>query len=375
VKLTVHSAALAELAELGKRVVPIRASTPVLGCVVLAADADRLRLTATDYDTWAVGGHPATVLASGRAAVGARLLHDVARAMPAGDVELLADGSRLTVRAAGARAVLPTLPVEDYPAEPAPPAGPALRLPGTRLGRVLEQAAKMAGEPVTPQVHKVMLDAGPEGLQVAATDKYRLLVARLPWTEDGPAEALAADLLPDAALLLAGLSKDTAVALQFPAGGSGVLAASADGRRLYTRLADPQRVAFERFLDSDPPHRLVAPTAELAALVKQASRFCEAKGPVRLSLADGVLTVAGGADDEGFYADSLDVQAEDWPDGGLGLAFNGGYLASLLDAVPAETVCVAVSDAVKPARITAAGAADYPMTGVLMPVRLPGGTR
>jgi DNA polymerase III sliding clamp (beta) subunit (PCNA family) len=210
---------------------------------------------------------------------------------------------------------------------------------------------------------------------VVASDKYRLLAVRIPWAEQGPDETRTADLLPDAALVLAELSKGAAVALRLPADETGgVLAASADGRRLLTRLADGGRIRFERFLDAEPPHRFAAPKADLGRLVEQAGRFCPRGLPVRLHLADGVLTASGGTDDEGAFDNTMEVGAEDWPAAGMALAFSPVFLASMLDAVPAETVCVAVGEPGKPARITAADpdAADYWMTGVLMPVRIPG---
>lgn len=377
-KLTIDRADLADLAELAARIVPRKPANPVLGCAHLRAHASGLVLTATDYDLWGTVDQPADVITEGTVCVGAKLLNDVASVMPAGPVELVLDGNRLAVTSGSARATLPTQPAEDFPVR-TDDGGDGVQVAGRLFASALENAAKMTPEPGSTPLYRVVMEATPEHLRLWASDRYRLLSVWLPWAGDPPADERTADLLPDTAGIMVRLAKGAAtVGLDLPEHDRGTLSMSAGIRRVSSRLADPAtRLKMGAFLEIDPPHRFRAAKVDLIDAIEQAAKFCVEKAPVVVNVVDGALTVTGGSDGDGAATLGLAVETDDWPAGGLTVAYNPGYLISMLHAVPAEMVQVALKDTAgngQPARITPADPAhaDYPMVGIIMSIKMPG---
>jgi DNA polymerase III subunit beta len=378
VKLTIDSKALRELADWAARIAPPRPSSPVLSGVLLAAGgAGGLVATATDYDVWGVGSYPADVQSSGTACLGARLLAELAAGMPPGPVDMVLDGTRMTIRGGRAVATAPTMPAEDYPPPPATAGGQVLAVPGGLLAKVLGAAAKIAGSAKPALALYVILEARPEGLRATASDSYRIISADLPWVGDGPVETREAVVAAAGAQAVADLAKaGQMVSLAFPDGEHGVLSASADGRRLASRqMANPKRIPVDKF-DGPKPHRFQVGRELWSDLADRAGRRCVDKTPLRCTVVDGTLTAVGGSEDEGSFLDVIEVSGDaSWPVGGMTVALNPAYLTSLLDVLPGELVSVGMSKPHLPVVLRPVGdGLPYQVTCVMMPVRIPEGT-
>ena len=372
-KLTIDSRRLRELADWAAKIAPARPNPPILGGVLLDADGlGTLSATTTDYDVWGVGQVPADAIGAGRVLVSARLLSDLASGMPTGPVELVLDGSRLTIRGGRAVATAPTMQVEDYPVPPERDGGSVLHAPGPLLSRVLGTATKIAANANPADGLHVILDATPESLRITASDKYRILACDLPWSGQGPDGPLSAMLPGPAAQALADLVKATdTAALSFPAAG-GVFGATAAERQLTVRqMAGGKRIPVERFAGTKP-HEFAVSRDELADLVERAGKRCVDKMPLRLTVADSTLTAVGGTDDEGSLTDVIGVTDDStWPADGMEIGVRPDYLASMLAVCPAETVRVGATKPHLAVVLTPVGVdLPYAMTGVIMPYNL-----
>src|SRR5690606_2234104 len=99
------------------RSLPTRPPVPVLAGVRIEADTSGVvQLSSFDYEVSARSeiaadvGEPGTVLVSGR------LLAEISRALPAKPVDVVLEGTKVTVTCGASRFSLLTMPVEDYPA-------------------------------------------------------------------------------------------------------------------------------------------------------------------------------------------------------------------------------------------------------------------
>ena len=122
-KFRVDRDVLAEAVTWTARSLPTRPPVPVIAGVRLEADASGVvQLSSFDYEVSARSEIAADVAEPGIVLVSGRLLAEIARALPAKPVDVVLDGTKVTVTCGASRFTLLTMPVEDYPALPAMPA-------------------------------------------------------------------------------------------------------------------------------------------------------------------------------------------------------------------------------------------------------------
>ena len=128
------------------RAVPSRPTHPILGNVLLRADAGHheIQLTAFDLSLGIRTSFPAQVLESGTITLPARLLNDIVSRLPEGEVSLscpqdaLNEGDALaTLRAAAGRFQLRGIGAEEFPELPTIEEGRKLMLPAIALSEGL----------------------------------------------------------------------------------------------------------------------------------------------------------------------------------------------------------------------------------------------
>ena len=104
------------------RSLPTRPPVPVLAGVRIEADGDGVvHLSSFDYEVSARSEIAADVTEPGTVLVSGRLLAEISRALPAKPVDVVLDGTKVSVTCGASRFSLLTMPVEDYPALPAMP--------------------------------------------------------------------------------------------------------------------------------------------------------------------------------------------------------------------------------------------------------------
>ncbi len=389
-KLSVPSSTLRELAEFAHRTAPAKAVLPILSCVVLDATTDgQLVAKVTDYETWGRAERGANVITAGSTAVSARLLRAIAEVVPAGDVEIILDGTRLHFRAGKAKASAPALAPDDFPTWPNVSDGPRWVLDGTVLAAALAAADEVctnAGRNEVRELERVALTFTPAGLGIEATDRYRVYEMTVPWAEApaGPA----ADYDPDVQVFLQARTVRSVVAmakveprlvLELPASApyaAGVARFGGVGVQVMTTLGGT---------DKWPPMSRVKPSTDgrrswtvdtdwLLATLDDAGKFLD-KGAVRVEVdpAEGIAMSAAEQDSAAFDVAGGPVSvSDDWGDDSHEQAFNPHFLAAAAKATGATAVTVWVGTPNQPVVLTVPEGTPAPHTtvAVVMPVRL-----
>ena len=120
-KLTISQDSLSAALQLVGRAVSTRGTLPSLGGIMVAASPESLVLRATDQELGLTCRlENAAVEAEGEVLLPGRLLADVVRSLPAGDVSLgpRAAERDVEIAAGGARFHLRTLAADDFPRLP-----------------------------------------------------------------------------------------------------------------------------------------------------------------------------------------------------------------------------------------------------------------
>lgn len=373
-KFRVERDALAESVAWAARTLPSRPSLPILAGLLLEADASGLVVSSFDYETSSRVEISADVSEAGRALVSGRLLADISRALPAQPVQVIIDGTRVSLTCGKSAFTLPTFPVEDYPSLPAMPSSSGT-IPGSLFAAAVAQVAVAAGRDDTlPTLTGIRVEVDGSTVTLAATDRYRLAMREFPWSPASPSISVNA-LVP--ARTLAETAKSLAgadlVHMSLAEGTEGLMGFEGDGRRTTTRLLDGEFPKYRSLLPSETLSAAMVSTAALVESVKRVALVAERNTPVRLTFTDGevVLRAGSGEDAQASEAVECSMQGDS-----IEIAFNPQYLLDGLGALDAPFTKLSFTQATRPAVLSGASAVDAESSNdyryLLMPVRLAG---
>jgi DNA polymerase-3 subunit beta len=191
-KFQVNKDVLAEAVSFAVRLLPQRTTLPILGGILIEADANALRLSVFDYEVSAQAEVLAKVETSGRVLVSGRLLSDIASKLPNAPVEFSTEGSKVTVSCGSTKFSLLTMPVEEYPTLPEIPAVSGT-ISGEDFSEAVSQVAVAASkDDVTPVLTGVQIEASEKTLSFVATDRYRVALRESAWNGNKAADGLVA---------------------------------------------------------------------------------------------------------------------------------------------------------------------------------------
>jgi DNA polymerase-3 subunit beta len=174
---TTPAALLPALADACTGIASNAQSLPILKNLKIVLDAAGLVLTGTDLETEIVTrAQPDTAHSAGACTVDAKRLHNICKALPpCATLTAKLDGERLTLRAAGSRYALATLPVDSFPAFDRTGLGPAAHLPADLLHAAINtvQFASAVND-VRYYLNGLHLYTAAGSLYVVASDGHRL---------------------------------------------------------------------------------------------------------------------------------------------------------------------------------------------------------
>jgi DNA polymerase-3 subunit beta len=364
-KLTCVRDELAEKLALVSRAVSARSAVQVLQGVLLRAEGGQLHLAATDMELSLRASLDADVAEEGAVVVPGRLLGDIARLLPDGNVVMTAkaDEGAVAVECGLASYRLQTYSVEDFPRLPEVETVQTSSVDASALldtiGRVSRAASRDESRPV---LTGVLVQFEGAKLVMAATDSYRLAVKE---TELADAAPSLDAIVPARALTeLARIGGDSdTIEL-------GVLenqiVFGVEGVWLTTRRIDGQFPNFRQLLPETFEHEVRASRSELLDVVKRISVMAERSNPLRLRFAEGELTASIQAPDVGEARETVPLEFAGDP---LEIGFNPGFLREGIESVDSDEIVVRLISPLRPA-VLQGPEDDY--TYLIMPIRLPG---
>lgn len=162
-----------------------KSTLPILGTVLLEAgqtpEGGRLTARAYDLEIEVVTEHACEVQSPGAVAVPAKALHEIAKALPSGSVQLKKASNGLEIVAGASRFRLAGLAVEDFPASPVQPSkvewAPVVR---EALLVALDRVTyAMSSDESRYNLNGVHFDHADGQLALVCTDGHRMGVAEL----------------------------------------------------------------------------------------------------------------------------------------------------------------------------------------------------
>lgn len=349
------------------RVVSGRSSLPVLSNVLLSTDKNRLRLSVTNLEIGINYWIGCKVDQEGSVTAPARLLTEFVSSLPAGNIELSASETNVTVKAAHYESQINGINADEFPLIPEVKAEPAAILPAEVLRDALAQVVIAASiDENRPVLAGVYLHSEGDILTLVATDSYRLAERQIK-LPTAPKEALNAIVpartMAELVRVLADTEGDISIYLS-----DNQVMFQADNIELVSRLIDGQFPNYQQIIPEQSETQAIIDTAEFSRITKMASLFArENAGSIRIEIqAEGEMRIASSASQVGENHSSAECEVAG-DDGEISL--NARYLADALAVIKTKQVSFSISGRLNPCVLRPEGddADDY--LHIIMPLR------
>jgi DNA polymerase-3 subunit beta len=349
------------------RAASTRSAVQALSGVQVLVQGGAIELRATDMEIGLRVPLDGEVAREGAVVLPARLLVDVVRALPGDEVslELRPSEQDVEIVAGAATFDIRTLRLEDFPPFPEPEGNGRVQLPGRAFVETVAKVARSASRDETrPVLTGILVSASGEDLRMVATDSYRLSVkeTRLEAPLQGSFEAnVPARALQELTRIVgqAG-AEEVAVSVR-----TNQVVFEVDGTVLSSRLIDGQFPNHRQLLPDAFEHELQLAAGEITDVVRRISLLAQKNAPLRLSFAEGELTVSARTPDVGEARESLPVPFQGEP---LEIGFNPEFLRDGLEAIESGDVLLKLISPLRPGLIQAADGSGF--LYLLMPIRL-----
>jgi len=368
VKLSLSAAQLLTQLQTVTRVASSRSAVQALSGVMISASGESsAELLATDMEIGLRVPLHAETQSTGSAVLPARLLLDVARALPAEQLtmELRSTEQDVELICGPATFHLRTLRSEDFPTLPAPTPETRITLPAEAFVQTVTRVARSASRDETrPVLTGILMSASGRELRMVATDSYRLSVKETALEE--PLEGSLEANVPARALAeltrIAQLAQGDTLAVSV--GQSQVVFELGDVV-LSSRLIDGQFPNYRQLLPESVEHELRLSTRELTDVVRRISLLAQKNVPLRLSFSEGTLTISAQTPDIGGASEAIPVP---FHGEAFEIGFNPEFLRDGLESVESEELALKLISPLRPGLIESPDSGDF--VYLIMPIRL-----
>lgn len=353
-----------------------KSSMPILSNILLSADGKRsLRFAATDLYLAVTSSSPAEIASGGNIAVPARMLFDIVKSLPEGEVSLkVLDNFAAEIRAGRVRFKIPGMPGNDFPPLPSPGNLEFAELSADELGRLIALTSySMSSDETRPHLAGALVEGDAESVRMVTTDGHRLSKAEY---KQAGAQLKLQMLVPSKGIAeLRRLLEEARASLpKGEEGGAKIGLATAGGNAFFrhgdlllsVKLADEQFPPYAKVIPRNQTRRVVIPRLALVESLKRISLVASDKsGSIRFHVEPGTVRITSENPEVGEGSEDLDV---DYAGDPIEIGFNVRYLLDALSALVEDDVAIELGGQLDPGVVKPVGRTDF--IGVIMPMRI-----
>jgi DNA polymerase-3 subunit beta len=367
VKLETSSHELLAQLQTATRVASTRSAVQALSGVQLAAESGRVELRATDMEVALRVPMEATIVRDGTVVLPARLLLDVVRQLPGGDVslELRPAEQDVEVVSGPAKFHLRTLRAEDFPNLPEPGGDQVVDVPAQAFVETIAMVARSASRDETrPILTGILVTAEGADLKMVATDSYRLSVKEtkleVPLSSGFEANVPARALQELERIVTQGGDDSIRIGVR-----ANQVVFEVGGIVLSSRLIEGQFPNYRQLLPESYEHELRMSGEELAGVVRRISLMAQKNAPLRMSFNEGELTVSAQTPDVGEASEPVPCPFSGEP---FEIGFNPDFLRDGLESAGAGDLILKLISPLRPGLIESGDGSGF--LYLIMPIRL-----
>ena len=358
-------------------IVERRSTNMALSHVLLSADGECLRMTATDTMLSLVGEYVARIETEGELTVDAQGFFQIAKSLPAQTVHLQSvAGNRLAIKSGSAEFHMVGLSAEDYPPLPGRDESMNLQIPGSNLKKLIEETIFAVSADDNryglngAHWEEITSSNGEARIRVVTTDGSRLAYSEASYDGDfGMGRRM---LLPRKALAeirklcetVAGRSENDAIwEIGF---GERSATFSTTGLTLMVRLIDGDFPDYRQVLPNGLKRKVtVDQKALIDALRRVAIVASDRNHSVRFVFEPDALVLTAQNVDMGDAREEIPIELDGEP---MYTGFNVRYFQDILSAVKSEKLEIHMGESLDPCVVKLPDRDDCLF--VVMPMRL-----
>jgi len=367
-KFTIQQADLQKALGLVASVVPGKTTMPILTCILLETEEDRLTVSATNLDmSVTTSTENVSIKEAGRLAVPAVKFVSFVRSLSGGEVEVKEKNGRVSITSGKANLSESSMNAEEFPALPELTEGKGFEVETADLTRMIKSTAYAVSRDETrPALMGILWELKPTSLTMVATDAHRL--ARIDHKSDWGIKDIST------------LITDTQGLLQFARLAEGVEKSEVHftDNQLSFRMGDT--ILHTRLLEGPfPDYTAVIPKSNTLTMNIDREAFMNAvrrvsitadrvTSQIRLGIENNRLELSSTGTDGSRAEDELPVSYEGDV---MEIGFNYTYLLDVLKNIETDTVQLAMKDPQSAALLSPVdGDNDDDLLCLLMPLRL-----
>lgn len=310
-------------------------SLPILGNVLIKTINNRLFIAATNLEIAVSEYIGAKVTQEGEITVPAKLAADFVANLPSGNIDLVVEGTSLSITESNYSSTLHGMAAADFPSIPTIDGGESVKIQSETFKDAVAQVVGAASSDETrPVLTGVVLKITDKKLKMAATDSYRLAekVIEVDVAAENKSVIIPAKSLQEFSKLIG-----TEDGVELIIGQDQVKFVCGD-REAISRLIEGNYPDYEQLLPNENKTSFVVSRNELLRITKISSLFArDSGGSVTLSTdkSKSAIKLSSTAAQVGDNTSSLEVEGLDNDDQ---VTFNAKYLIDALQALPGESV-------------------------------------
>ena len=349
------------------RMVTGRSTLQILSNVLIEAQPDGLRLSATDLELAMECKLAIPSSETGAITVPARMLSEVVGSLPDENLTMETVNGQLRMCVGTSEYLLNSLPAEEFPGLPQVTPIAELQLSQGPVRRAIRTTVFATSEDETRAILTGALFAcDGKVLKFVSTDTHRLAVKSV--ALDGEATANSFEVIVPARALkeLARVLTDDSDAQLTVRVGEAQVQFSFGGLVLVSRLIEGQFPNYERVIPQNADSGLTLDRGAFIAALKRAALVARPEANrVVLHLADTVLTLSAESAELGQAHEEIAAEVEGEPPD---IAFNARYLIDGLEQMAGGQIKLGLTGQLSPALLTSPTEQDY--LYIVMPMQV-----
>ena len=346
------------------KAVTLRSSIPALEGILLKAEGFQLTLTGYDLEMGITTTIEANVRQAGEIVLSAKLLGDMVRRLPSGEINIYTNESgNATIKGGVAEFDILAMSASDYPDLPTPGADHTLTIKAGMLRGMIEKTLYAVSQDDKKPAHTGELFAIEEDkLTVVALDGYRLAIVERPvQAEKHIRIIIPAKTLTEVNKLLGDDEDDVHISAN-----RRFVVINSGNYNILSRLIEGEFLNYANVIPSGCKTRVVLETRDFIDTIERASLIIteRLKNPLRILFdASGKVTVRCQTN-LGKVVDEFSAQVEGDP---VEIGFNNRYLLDALRNARCEKVVLELSGPLSPVKILPEEGEDF--IYLVLPVR------
>lgn len=349
-------------------VVPTKSTFPVLTNILIEANNNKLKLSATDLEIAAVTQIDAQVASSGSITLPAKQFFEIIKQLPPLSVDIEVNGNKVVIKCDRSRFNIIGLPKEDFPKIPEISKEKSVKISSSLLQNIIKKTLfAVSTDSSRPDLCGVFFQMSGDKLKVVTTDAHRLamLETMIPPISQNSELLLSPKGLNIVNRMLPG--SDTEITLRFDDSYSQF---SFENTQVYARHIEGPYRDYEKAIPKSNKKMLTVNVDLFTAAVRRVSILSDTfTHQIRLSIKADNIDLSSQTVDIGEARENV---AAVFKGDDMEIGYNASYLLDIIKNIDSEEMVFYLNTSLSAALINPAKQAeDYSLMYLLMPIRLP----